>query len=234
MQDIELYQDRLIYGIKVSFSNLSPEDERYLKMLDSYLWGLKYNGNADFQPENSRVYDSAVIELHTMAYAYSLQKPQFAGLLKKMIEKLYQVTIDNQELSKLHNINKGDVIPEKFKLDHISKPRFKVGHYDYTTISKKNQKQIDILEPLDQLASQRTPKKILKKYTENPKKFNNIFPVFDADAYRLSIIFIFISEANPGDADCFSCFGMLLKKIFDTCKENTSLRVKLYRRKQNG
>ncbi len=170
-----------------------------------------------------------------MAYAYSLQKPQFSGLLIKMIEELYQVTMDNQELSKLYNLNKDDSIPDRFKLNYISRPRFKVGHYDYHSISKKNQKIIDKFELLDQLVSQRTPKKILKQYAQNPKKFNNIFPIFDADAYRLSIIVIFISEANPGDADCFSCFGMLLKKIFDTCKENTSLRVKLHKRKnQNG
>jgi len=124
MKTVSLYHDRTINGIEIKFSELNEKDKLEMQKLDSIIYELQYYGTANFQPKVSQIYDTEVFELHMMLYSYLLTTPykEESKILTQILEKLYEVVIDNQDLHKLvYELEQGKktIIPKHLKLDYI-------------------------------------------------------------------------------------------------------------------
>ena len=80
-------------------------------------------------------------------------------------------------------------------------------------------------EYLEKVLEQKTPRQILKQFIDNPKRFGNIFPIFDVEVYRLIMCFVLVWSTKPDDYELFTMFANIIKKISRLARKNTSLRI---------
>ena len=232
MRTKKVYHDQVINGIKVNFTGLNDEDRLGLQKPYSYIYELQHFGTANFQPEDNRIYDIEVFKLNMMLYAYILKSPyknEVSGFLHQLLQRLYDVVIENQDLHKLvYDLGqcKKIIVPEHLKVDYIPKQKIKIREYSHENLNPAIQKQFVEIEHKETQLKKDGPRKILTEY-ENSRKAED-FPILDPELFVIYKVVMLFNEKYH-DKDLFSVMASILDKINKTSKDNFALQIKLER-----
>ena len=223
----DMYKDRLVNGIQVTFSGLDEKDLHALKMLDSHIYMLQNYGSAEGQT-GTKIYDTEVFELHTMWCSFLIKSPigkEVAHIVKPILEKLYDVVIENQELCRMQNVKK---IPRRLRLDYLPKQPLRIQSYSFDQLAPEVQKTIATVECKERELAEEGPRKVVEKYLrENPNGTD--YPILDPNLWPIFKL-AGLCHAKYNNLDLFSVMSSIGQKITNVAKKNTGLKIKMENR----
>ncbi len=234
--------EKKIHGIKIKFDEYNKKDADFLYYLERCQNELKRDGTVNEQKE-PKIFDYEILELHQMIYVYLIQlskKPLYITkykemnrfvilTVKKMSEKLYDITIQNQELHKLLlKLEDGQKIQisEALNFGFVSDMTMKIKSYEHEKLKPEFQKQFNYWNNMIRKLRELGPRKILQDFKKNPKDYSNDMPVFDPQYYELCEIFVLFHSRWP-DRDTFSVMASIIEKMGELLCDNATLKLRL-------